>query len=279
MPPEKLLNFLVSQEFYQLVDKIDEVLQIDPKIDGEKDGKVTFFLDRYFRRRLSGLALRNYAKNVIDFLSDEERDNLLNFIQQNFFDLREKLWQEELIEDIEMVKEVLKIKENLPKKLEEAKLKIPQESKQIAEKAEQILEIKERKKPEETDNLKPVTFEEKEQRYHEIMEPLVKQKSPMYKPEIPEQAKTTEITVTASTTKSTTLSESQEPSAKQESIDLSQNTKKEVKEFKTITFEPQEKPLNLQTSPKLPETTIIIKKKEKKQQDENEDRVLDLSKF
>jgi hypothetical protein len=39
--------------------------------------------------------LQNYAKQILDFLSDEEIENLLNFIQQNLFELREKLWQEE----------------------------------------------------------------------------------------------------------------------------------------------------------------------------------------
>jgi hypothetical protein len=97
MPPEKLLNFLVSKEFYQLIDKADEFLKIDPKLDGEKDGKVTLFLDYYFRERLSSQTLKNYAKQILDFLSDEEIDNLLNFIHQNFFDLRENLWQEEKV--------------------------------------------------------------------------------------------------------------------------------------------------------------------------------------
>jgi len=97
MPPKKLLDFLVSPGFYQLIDRTDEFLKIDPKVDGEKDGKVTLFLDYYFRERLSGSTLKIYAKQILDFLSDEEINNLLNFVQQNFFDLREKLWQEEKV--------------------------------------------------------------------------------------------------------------------------------------------------------------------------------------
>jgi hypothetical protein len=158
MPTEKLFDFLVSQEFYQLIDKTDEFLKIDPKVDGEKDSKVTFFLDRYFRERLSGTKLQNYAKQILDFLSDEEIDNLLNFINENFSNLREKLWQEEITtqeqEEID-TQEIEKIK---PVTFEEKTKKYQEIMESLIKKKEKN---EEKPKPIEKE-FKTITFEPQE---------------------------------------------------------------------------------------------------------------------
>jgi len=158
MPTEKLFDFLVSQEFYQLIDKTDEFLKIDPKVDGEKDSKVTFFLDRYFRERLSGTTLQNYAKQILDFLSDEEIDGLLNFVNENFSNLREKLWQEEITtqeqEEID-TQEIEKIK---PVTFEEKAKKYQEIMESLIKKKE---ENEEKPKPIEKE-FKTITFEPQE---------------------------------------------------------------------------------------------------------------------
>lgn len=95
---EKLKKFLISDEFYELADKLDEILNIDPKQDFERDSKVVIFLDTYFREKLAGESLINYIKTNFDWLSEEELNKFLNFIQENLFQKREELWQEEVQE-------------------------------------------------------------------------------------------------------------------------------------------------------------------------------------
>jgi hypothetical protein len=153
MPTEKLSKFLASEEFDSLIDKTDEFLKIDLKNETDKDIKVALFLENYFRERLSGSTLKNYAKQILDFLSDEEIDNILNFVQQNFFDLREQLWQEKPAE--ETMEESEKIEEIRPETFEE-KEKRYQEI--IAPLIKRISKPEE-KKPIEEERIKTITFE------------------------------------------------------------------------------------------------------------------------
>ncbi len=95
---EKLKKFLISDEFFGLVDKLDEVLNINPDQDFERDSKVVVFLDTYFRDKLAGETLINYLKTNFDWLSEKELNKLLDFIQENLFQKREELWKEEVQE-------------------------------------------------------------------------------------------------------------------------------------------------------------------------------------
>jgi hypothetical protein len=274
MPTEKLFKFLTSEEFDSLIDKTDEFLKIDLKNEINKDIKVALFLERYFRERLSEPILQNYAKQILDFLSDEEIENLLNFIQQNLFELREKLWQEEQELNLEEKYSNLEKKYS---KIEEA-------------------------------------FEEKEKRYIELMKTLIQANTPTTKdqgkPKLQQDNKSLDLAPQKNinntniehieqkqneyqpTTNLQKLEESDQtiPQTDQQTEKTQQkiiNLKE--KNFKTISFEPQEKhsqsanilELKEKTneSNNLPETTIIITKKKDTELPKKEDSALDLSKL
>jgi hypothetical protein len=267
MPTEKLLNFLGEKEFMQLIDQTDAFLKIDPNIDNIKDRKVSRFIYKYFRERLSEPTLKNYAKQILDFLSDEEIENLLNFIQQNLFELREKLWQEE---------QELNLEEKYSK-IEEA-------------------------------------FEEKEKRYIELMKTLIQANTPTTKnqdkPKLQQDNKSLDLAPQKNINNTNIEHIEQKQNEYQPTTNLQkleesdqtipqtdQRTEKtqqkiinlKEKNFKTISFEPQEKhsqsanilELKEKTneSNNLPETTIIITKKKDTELPKKEDSALDLSKL
>jgi predicted RNA-binding protein YlqC (UPF0109 family) len=101
MENKKLETFLISGEFYDWINKIDEFLKIDPNKDIEKDLNIAIVVYKYFFEKLSGENLINYLKEKINWLSEEKFQELLEFIVKNLSQRREELWQKEKKEEIE----------------------------------------------------------------------------------------------------------------------------------------------------------------------------------
>jgi archaellum component FlaF (FlaF/FlaG flagellin family) len=249
MTPEKLLDFLVSTEFYQLIDKTDEFLKIDPKVDGDKDGKITLFLDFYFRERLAGPTLQNYAKQILDFLSDEEIESLLNFIQQNLFELREKLWQEE------------------PKKEEKETQQAPEET--LEDREKRYIEIMKELIQKNTTKLPQINISKttEKQPIESIKETSEQNQEPM------QQNTNTQVIIN---NKKANSSQNQIIVQAKDFKTITFEPKDKHLESENV-IKLQEKSTIDQT---LPETTIVIsKKKSEEETKDNQNETLDLSKL
>ena len=176
--PEKVRNFIYTDQYFQIIDKLDEVLNIDPN-DMEKDSKVALFVDRYFTERLSGESLREFIKNTLDFISEEEIEKVIDFMTKNFLDLRESLWQEEEIKETEGAlteetfeekeKRYLEMMKNLIKS-GEVRLQLKKEEKPIIQE----------KKQEEKEEFKTITFTPQKEHL------IVKEESPTEEVNLPE---------------------------------------------------------------------------------------------
>lgn len=148
MENKKLENFLISGEAYSFIDKIDEFLKIDPDKDVEKDMDITDIVYKYFFEKLSGESLVNYLKEKLKWLSEEEIQNLLEFIAKNLSQRREELWQEEPEEEKTTPEETYEEKEKKYMELMKTMIKKPEP-----------FILKKEKQPEKESNIKTITFE------------------------------------------------------------------------------------------------------------------------
>ncbi len=154
---EKLKDFLVSDEFFYLLSKINELLDINIEQDFGKVADVAVFLDIYFRERIYGEDLINYLKTNLSWLSEENLNNLLKFIQENLHPKREELWQEETskteTETIpqesfeEKEKRYLELMKSIVKPIEENEKKTQQEQPKIEEVQKKTIVLEPEKKP------------------------------------------------------------------------------------------------------------------------------------
>lgn len=141
-PKEKIIDFIYLDEFNSFVNKTDDFLGINFEQNKDLDFKVFQFLEGYFLERLSGPSLKGFAQKTLDFLSEEQINQLIDFVTQNFLNKREELWreaekeaetsaetQEETFEErekryLETMKEIVKPAPSLEKKTQEPEKKV-----------------------------------------------------------------------------------------------------------------------------------------------------------
>jgi hypothetical protein len=192
MGKEKIIEFIGSDEFFRIVEEIGNFLKIT--WEDERMPKIINLTEDILRyNQTSETLVKELIKKWLDFLNEEEVNNLYNFLNENFLPKVRELWQEEDI-------------------IEEESEKAEEES-----------------------------FEKKEKRYIELMKTIIKH------PQKP-------------------IKEKLEPA-------------KEVKEYKTITFEPEEEHKKEIEEESLPETMIVITKKKEEEKPKEEGEFLDLSKL
>lgn len=106
MTPEKLLNFLISDEFYSQFLSIVNNFGIKSDENFIKFVEVNKFFDSWFRENWSQEESYLKAKEIMTNFSDEEIAQILDFINKNFNKQREALWQSESkVEDLESMDE------------------------------------------------------------------------------------------------------------------------------------------------------------------------------
>lgn len=144
---KELLEYFFSEEFQSIVNQIDALLGIDPNNpdDYDKDGSIFYFLVNWFKNRLEGENAKIFAKEVLNFLSEEEINKLFDFINQNLLSKREEVLQ----------------------------------------KIQQIVFERKSEEKEFEEEVKEESFEEKERKYIEIMQEILnlKKASDKNKPE------------------------------------------------------------------------------------------------
>jgi hypothetical protein len=202
----KAIKFLGSDEELKIIEEIRNLLGID--WENEKAPPIFSLTEDIIRyNQTAEPQVKELIKKWLDFLNEDEVNNLYQFLEENFLPKVRELWQEKDITE---------------------------------EESEENEENEENEKPQEAEE----TFEEKEKRYIELMEKIIQyQQNSEEKPEKKEE------------------------------------TKKEVEEYKTITFEPKEEHKIEPKEESLPETTIVIIKKKEEEKPKEGEEFLDLSKL
>lgn len=92
--PQKLIDFIFSQQFIDLINKVEELLNINPNQEAKKDLKIVYFLTRWFENEISDENLEEAAKNKLNFLSDNQLKIFIDFIKKSLSEKKKILWQE-----------------------------------------------------------------------------------------------------------------------------------------------------------------------------------------
>jgi hypothetical protein len=224
----KAIKFLGSDEELKIIEEIRNLLGID--WENEKAPPIFSLTEDIIRyNQTAEPQVKELIKKWLDFLNEEEVNNLYQFLEENLLPKVRELWQQDDIDDDE--------KEEMSEEEQEE------------------------------------SFDEKEKRYIQLMQTIIEH------PELLKNQKTKQKILNIST-----------ENINSESIKKEEPQKQEVKneEYKTITFQPEKEHkeaviLKNQTtniSENLPdETIVIIKKKDEDKNQDDEDKLLDLSKL
>jgi hypothetical protein len=172
MIPEKVRKFAASDEHLAITDSICEFLKI-PEEDYEKTPKVYHLTEDILRyNQTSETPVKELIKKWLDFLNEEEVNNLYQFLEENFLPKVRELWQEEDIietemEGVEETEETFEEKEKRYIELMKTIIQTPQFQKKEKTAEEKKEKIKEEKEVEE---YKTITFEPKEEHKKETKE-------------------------------------------------------------------------------------------------------------
>jgi hypothetical protein len=230
----KAIQFLASNEHFNIIEQIGNFLQMT--WEDEKMSKIFSLTEDIIRyNQTAEPQVKELIKKWLDFLNEEEVNNLYQFLEENLLPKVRELWQQDDIDD------------------------------DIDDDDDEKEEMSEEEQEE--------SFDEKEKRYIQLMETIIEH------PELLKNQKTKQKILNIST-----------ENINSESIKKEEPQKQEVKneEYKTITFQPEKEHkeaviLKNQTtniSENLPdETIVIIKKKDEDKNQDDEDKLLDLSKL
>jgi hypothetical protein len=86
-------EFLSSNEFYEILEKIEEVLNIDFINERDKSLSLTFLIDYYFRNNISVEEFKELLNQEPKILNEEEINFLIDFINQNLEPIKIKLFK------------------------------------------------------------------------------------------------------------------------------------------------------------------------------------------
>lgn len=101
MPPEKIINFLLSDEFYDEFLLVVENFNIKSNESFIKFAEIFKFFDGWFRENWSKEESENKSKEILVNFDDTEREKIVEFVFQNFDNQRTELWQTEPEKELE----------------------------------------------------------------------------------------------------------------------------------------------------------------------------------
>jgi hypothetical protein len=159
MNKEKITEFIGSDEHFKIIEKIGNFLKIT--WENERMPKIINLTEDIIRyNQTSETQVKELIKKWLDFLNEEEINNLYNFLNENFLPKVRELWQEEdiietEIEGVEKNEETFEEKEKRYIELMKEIIKHPQ-----FQKKEKIKEeIKKEEPKKEVEEIKTITFE------------------------------------------------------------------------------------------------------------------------
>lgn len=156
---KKVLDFLTSDNFYEILEEIEILIEIDPFKDKDKDSLINHLLTKYFTLNLYDKELDNFLSDYINknlnFLDDDKKNKLINFFNEKIKPLKEEIGrnEKEKLNNKEINKENFKLidedfdeKEKkyieiISKIIEEKKINLPETENKKIEQTEPQKEI------------------------------------------------------------------------------------------------------------------------------------------
>jgi len=168
MATEKIIEFIGSDEYLKITEEIGNFLKIN--WEDEKMPKIINLTEDILRYNQTGeTQVKELIKKWLNFLNEEEINNLYEFLNENFLPKVRELWQEEPIEEIKTEEEeTFEEKEKRYFELMKTIIKYPQtkkEEKEVKKEEGEEKEVKEegREEKEEVEEFKTITFGPKEE--------------------------------------------------------------------------------------------------------------------
>jgi phosphatidylinositol kinase/protein kinase (PI-3 family) len=162
MGKEKIIEFIGSNEYFKIVEEISNFLKIT--WEDERMSKIINLTDDILRyNQIAETPVKELIKKWLDFLNEEEVNNLYNFLNENFLPKVRELWQEkEILTTKEETEETFEEKEKRYIELMKTIIQYPQKTKEKSEKKEETKK--------EVEEYKTITFEPKEEHKKETKE-------------------------------------------------------------------------------------------------------------
>jgi hypothetical protein len=103
MGKEKIIEFIGSDEFFRIVEEIGNFLKIT--WEDERMPKIINLAEDILRyNQTSETPVKELIKKWLDFLNEDEVNNLYQFLNENFLPKVRELWQEKNVAEEEVEK-------------------------------------------------------------------------------------------------------------------------------------------------------------------------------
>ncbi|GIW65124.1 MAG: hypothetical protein KatS3mg093_103 [Candidatus Parcubacteria bacterium] len=99
MAEEKVMDFLDSNDFYRQFLELAKFLNIDSVGQFLKFVSLFKFLDDWFRDNWNDEETKAKSNELLTYFSEEEISKIIDYLNQNFKEQRESLWQQEKVEN------------------------------------------------------------------------------------------------------------------------------------------------------------------------------------
>lgn len=104
MIPEKVINFIGSDDFYKIIEEIGKNF-FNCDWQNPKMPLLIAFVSEVLTTNTKGDALIKLAKEFLNFLNEDELSKFLNYFEENYRSRINELWQQEIEEPIEKFEE------------------------------------------------------------------------------------------------------------------------------------------------------------------------------
>lgn len=94
MIPNKVFNFISSEEYFNLINDLLKFLKLSNEDDNSP--KVVNFVNEVLRENKNSEETRKIAPEILDFLNDQSREDFLNYFEANYRKKINELWVESL---------------------------------------------------------------------------------------------------------------------------------------------------------------------------------------
>lgn len=94
MIPDKVFNFISSEEYFNLINDLLKFLKLSNEDDNSP--KVVNFVNEVLRENKNSEEARKIAPEILDFLNDQSREDFLNYFEANYRKKINELWVESL---------------------------------------------------------------------------------------------------------------------------------------------------------------------------------------
>jgi hypothetical protein len=153
MTEEKALEFLGSEEELKIIETIGNLLKIG--WEDEKISKIGYLTEEIIRfNKTSETQVKETIKKWLDFLNEDEINNLYQFLTENFLPKVRELWQEEEKPEEESVEKAV-----IEETFEEKEKRYLEMMKNLVQPIKEETDTVETKTEEDTEEFKTISYQ------------------------------------------------------------------------------------------------------------------------